>query len=183
MSTDQTILPSILKLFRYYKTLAEKACDQLSDAEMHFTRDDEDNSIAIIMKHMAGNMISRWTDFLSSDGEKSWRNRENEFVDDLHTRIQLFDYWNKGWKCLFDTLDSLSDEQLQDIVYIRNEGHTVLEAIQRQLAHYAYHVGQIVFQAKTLKGKNWVSLSIPKGESKAFNADKFKEDKGRKHFV
>jgi hypothetical protein len=128
-------------------------------------------------------MLSRWTDFLNSDGEKTWRNRDDEFEDTLNTKEAVITAWNEGWDCLFQALDSIEDQDLERIVYIRNEGHTVLEAIHRQLAHYAYHIGQIVYLARMLKGNDWASLSIPKGASKAYNANKFNADKADRHFT
>src|SRR5690606_30034204 len=147
------------------------------------------NSIAIIVKHLSGNMLSRWTDFLTSDGEKQWRNRDSEFeethelIDVNQAKAALVENWDKGWKCLFDALEGLQPENLCDIVYIRNEGHTAMEAINRQLAHYSYHVGQIVFYAKMLKDDAWSSLSIPRNKSNDYNADKFSKDKSRGQFT
>jgi hypothetical protein len=134
------------------------------------------------MKHMAGNMISRWTDFLHSDGEKLWRDRDREFITSNESRAELLVYWEKGWSCLFDALASLTDSDRHRIVYIRNEGHTVDEAIQRQIAHYAYHVGQIVFIAKMLS-ETWSSLSIPRNQSLTYNQKKFIQDRSNRHFT
>jgi hypothetical protein len=128
-------------------------------------------------------MLSRWTDFLTTDGEKEWRNRDSEFENDLQSKEEVLALWNKGWKCLFTALNGLEPEQLSQIIYIRNEGHTVVEAINRQLAHYPYHVGQIVFYAKQLKNGNWESLSIPKNKSNSYNADKFSQEKSIKNFT
>jgi hypothetical protein len=130
-------------------------------------------------------MLSRWTDFLTTDGEKEWRHRDAEFDSHLHgnDKEELLKLWNKGWDCFFDTLNSLKPEQLETIIYIRNEGHTVIEAINRQLAHYPYHVGQIVFYAKMLKQAEWESLSIPKNKSNSYNADKFGKEKSIKNFT
>lgn len=179
----QNYIENIQKLFRYYKSLGEKSIAQLNDEQVFQTPDDESNSVAIIVKHIAGNMLSRWTDFLDSDGEKSWRNREQEFESTFKTKKEMMEYWEKGWTCLFNAVDPLTVEDMSKIAYIRNEGHSVLEAINRQLTHYAYHVGQIVFLAKSLKSKDWKSLSIPKGQSKVFNAEKFSKEKTRKNFV
>jgi uncharacterized damage-inducible protein DinB len=176
-------LESVGKLFRYYKELGEGAMAQLSDADLHLLPAPFANSIAIIVKHLWGNMLSRWTDFLSSDGEKPWREREAEFTGTLTTRSEIMHAWEEGWERLFQAIDPLTEEDVNRIIYIRNEGHTVLEALNRQLAHYAYHVGQIVFMAKQIKGKDFQSLSIPRGGTEAYNAKKFKEDKGRRHFV
>ena len=128
-------------------------------------------------------MLSRWTDFLTSDGEKDWRNRDAEFENDLQSKEEVLKLWNKGWNCLENALENLTPAQLSDIIYIRNEGHTVIEAINRQLAHYPYHVGQIVFYAKQLKNSSWQSLSIPRKESNNYNAIKFAQEKEIKNFT
>jgi hypothetical protein len=184
METNAQYLESAKRLFLYYKTLGEKAMQQLEAGQLFVSANEDTNSIAIIVKHLSGNMLSRWTDFLTSDGEKEWRNRDGEFeeiggdfIDAEKAKAELLDIWELGWKCLFEALDSLQPEQLSDIVYIRNEGHTAMDAINRQLAHYPYHVGQIIFYAKMLKSKNWESLSIPKNKSGNYNADKFAKDK------
>jgi hypothetical protein len=130
-----------------------------------------------------GNMLSRWTDFLTTDGEKEWRNRDAEFEEILKTKTELLAHWEKGWQCLFDALNSLQPKQLNEIIYIRNEGHTILEAINRQLAHYPYHIGQIVFYAKMIKKSEWQSLSIPKNKSISYNSDKFSQEKSIKNFT
>ena len=179
-------LDSIKKQFLYYKTLGEKALEQLKPEQLFITVNEDTNSIAIIIQHMSGNMLSRWTDFLTSDGEKEWRNRDSEF-DDSHLhgndKAELMKLWNKGWDCFFNTINSLTTNQLETIIYIRNEGHTVIEAINRQLAHYPYHIGQIVFYAKMLKQSEWNSLSIPKNKSNSYNADKFAKEKSIKNFT
>ncbi len=166
-------LQNIQKEFTRYKSLGDKTFDQLEGADFHFRLGEEDNSIAVIVKHMAGNMRSRFTNFLTEDGEKSWRNRESEFDPTLQTKTEVLDAWNSGWACVFDVLEKLEPEQLLAEVKIRNEAHSVMEALNRQLAHYAYHTGQIVFLAKGIQGKDWKSLSIPKGGSAAFNARMF----------
>ena len=176
-------LENIKTLFRYYKSLGDKAMAQINEEEIHFQFEPQSNSIATIAKHMAGNMLSRWTDFLESDGEKDWRNRETEFEDTFHSKAEVLAYWEKGWACLFQAIDPLEEKDLQRIVYIRNEGHSVIEAINRQLAHYSYHTGQLVFIAKALKSKDWESLSIPRGGSKEFNSEKFKGVRSRKNFI
>lgn len=174
-------LPSIIKQLAYYRLLGQKTFDQL-DEEALFKQVEEANSIAIIVNHLSGNMLSRWTDFLISDGEKPWRKRDQEFEDLIRTRAELQEKWDKGWDCLFMAIKNLKEKDLEKIVYIRNMGHTVFEAINRQLAHYAYHVGQIVFIGKMIKRKEWQSLSIPKGESQAYNIEKFSKEKKRQHF-
>lgn len=128
-------------------------------------------------------MLSRWTDFLTEDGEKKWRQRDEEFIDSFQSKEEFLTAWNKGWDCLFNAIKPLKTEDLERIIYIRNGGHTVVEAINRQMMHYAYHVGQIVFLGKLTKGKNWQSLSIPKGKSKDYNKDKFAKDKSKRHFT
>ncbi len=163
-----TYLLNARKTFRQYKEMGEGAFNQVSPNRINWYFHNDSNSIAILVKHMSGNMQSRFTDFLSSDGEKKNRNRDNEFVDDVIDNESMMAYWEKGWECLFNTLDSLSPEDMGKTVLIRGEEHTVLEAINRQLTHYAYHIGQIVFLSKMLSS-DWNSLSIPKGESVQFN--------------
>jgi Protein of unknown function (DUF1572) len=156
---------------RAYKKLAEKALDQLNEDEFFITLDEEANSIAVIMKHLAGNMFSRWTDFLTTDGEKPDRNRDLEFVIEPRTsREDVLAYWEKGWQRLFDALEPLSAEDLGKKVLIRGEEHTVIQAINRQLMHYANHIGQIVFLAKHFRSSEWKSLGIPRNRSAEFNA-------------
>lgn len=176
-------LSSTRKQFEYYKMLGTKTISQVPDEKLFWQYDEDSNSIAIIAKHMWGNMLSRWTDFLTSDGEKDWRKRDEEFKADIDSREALMQKWDAGWDSLFNAINSLEPEDLEKIIYIRNQGHTVTEAINRQLAHYAYHVGQIVFLGKMICGEHWQSLSIPKGDSKAFNAEKFSKPKGKAHFT
>ncbi|MBE9600001.1 DUF1572 family protein [Pedobacter sp. MC2016-24] len=175
-------LESAIKQFMYYKMLGEKTFDQISEEQLFWQPSPDSNSIATIVKHLSGNMLSRWTELLTTDGEKPWRNREGEFENDLGSRAKVLSLWEQGWKVMLDTLISLSDHDLNRIVYIRNQGHTVMEAINRQLAHYPYHVGQIVYIGKML-ASNWQSLSIPKGNSVQFNADKFAQEKHLGHFT
>jgi hypothetical protein len=156
-------------LFQYYKGLGERAMQQLSNAELFRTLDSEGNSVAVIVKHIAGNMRSRWTDFLTTDGEKPDRNRDTEFeADASNSREELMRRWEAGWTILFDALTPLSDEQLATKVLIRSEPHSVMQAINRQIAHYAYHVGQIVFLAKHFRGSEWNTLTVPRGKSVEF---------------
>ncbi|WP_035671023.1 DUF1572 family protein [Flavobacterium sp. 83] len=183
METNVAYLESAKKQFFYYKILGEKAMEQLEPDQLFQAINEDTNSIATIAKHLSGNMLSRWTEFLTSDGEKEWRNRDTEFENDLESKEALLMAWNKGWNCLFDALNGLKPEQLSQIIYIRNEGHTVVEAINRQLAHYPYHVGQIVFYAKQLKNSDWKSLSIPKNKSNSYNAEKFANEKSIKNFT
>jgi hypothetical protein len=183
LSVEENFLESSIKLFRYYKSLGEKAMAQLNDEELLTQPSEASNSIALIVHHLSGNMLSRFTDFLNSDGEKPWRNREEEFQIAYPDKKSLLEAWEKGWACLLDTLAKLKPEDLSKIIYIRNEGQTVLEAIQRQLAHYPSHIGQIIYQAKVLKGNGFSSLSIPKGGSADFNKKKFEEEKSIRHFT
>lgn len=176
-------LESVRKQFLYYKTIAERAMAQLNDAELCWQYNEESNSIANIVKHLRGNMLSRWTDFMTTDGEKPWRERDAEFENDQPDRATIMAWWEAGWQCLFDALDSLTAADLGKIIYIRNEGHTVLEAINRQLAHYPYHVGQIVYLAKMAQNDRWQTLSIARNRSNAFNAEKFAKAPERKHFT
>lgn len=181
MKTDY--LNSVTKQFEYYKLLGDKTIAQLPDDKLFWQYNQESNSIAINVKHLHGNMLSRWTDFLTTDGEKESRNRDGEFENDLTTKEEVIKLWEEGWKCFLDTLKSLKEDDLEKIIYIRNQGHTVLEAINRQLAHYPYHVGQIVFIGKMILNEKWQSLSIPRGNSNAFNAEKFSQKKNRAHFT
>jgi hypothetical protein len=163
-----------LDLFRYYKKLAERAMEQCPDEGLFATLDPESNSIATIVKHLAGNMRSRWTDFLTTDGEKPDRHRDTEFETPPQNRAELLALWERGWKCLFDALEPLTDADLTKTVTIRAEPHSVMQAINRQMAHYSHHIGQILFAAKhftTAKTGKWDSLSVPRGGSKQFAAD------------
>jgi len=162
-------LEDSLSLFRYYKKLGEGAMEQVSDEQLFAALDPEMNSIAIIVKHMAGNMRSRWTDFLTSDGEKPNRNRDTEFEQPPSTRAELLKLWNEGWGRVFGALEPLSDSDLERTVTIRGEPHSVVQAINRQIAHYSYHIGQIVFLAKHLNANGWKSLSVPRNRSAEFN--------------
>jgi hypothetical protein len=183
MEMKTNYLESVKKQFLYYKTLGEKAFEQLEPDQLFISVNEDTNSIAVIVNHLVGNMLSRWTDFLTTDGEKEWRNRDAEFKEILKTKTELLAHWEKGWHCLFEALNNLQPHQLDEIIYIRNEGHTVLEAINRQLAHYPYHIGQIVFYAKMIKKTEWQSLSIPKNKSNIYNADKFSQEKSIKNFT
>lgn len=183
MNTEQIYLESAKKQFLYYKTLGEAAIHQVDSEQLFETFNDDSNSIATIVKHLWGNMLSRWTDFLNSDGEKSWRDRDSEFENDIETKDELLMKWDEGWACLLNAIDSITTDQLLQIVYIRNEGHTIIEAINRQLAHYPYHVGQIIYAAKVLKKSSWKSLSVPKNGSTQYNSDKFSKERAIKNFI
>ncbi|WP_285055432.1 DUF1572 family protein [Pedobacter ginsengisoli] len=180
---DTGYLTSVIKQFQYYKSLGEKAMEQISEEKLFWQYNSESNSIAIVVGHLTGNMLSRFTNFLTEDGEKPWRNRDAEFELKYDSRESLMLSWNKGWQCLLDTLKSLSEDQLERIVYIRNDGHTVMEAINRQLAHYPYHIGQIVFIAKMVAESQWQTLSIAKNQSGAYNNRKFNQEKEKRHFT
>lgn len=171
------------KQFSYYKTLAEKSIEQLEDATLFEVKGEDTNSIAVIMKHIAGNMLSRWTNIFEEDGEKEWRERDEEFINRFDNKAELMEYWDRGWSVLFDTLNDLEESDLEKVIYIRNMGCSVHDAIIRQICHYPYHIGQIVFLAKLIKGSAFQSLSIPKGESKTYNSQKFAKDKSIKHFT
>jgi hypothetical protein len=162
-------LEDSLAVFRYYKGLAERAMAQVTDEQLVAVLDPEMNSIALIVKHMAGNMRSRWTDFLTSDGEKPDRNRDSEFEEAPVGREAIMALWEQGWQRVFDALEPLSEEDLQRTVMIRGEAHSVMQAINRQVAHYAYHCGQIVLLAKHFKREDWKSLSIARRKSEEFN--------------
>jgi hypothetical protein len=158
-------------IFRQYKRLAEAAMAQLSDDQLFCALDEESNSIAILVKHMAGNMLSRWSDFLATDGEKPWRNRDEEFTTPPEGREALLALWERGWETLFAALEPLTEADLIRTVTIRGEAHSVMQTINRQLAHYPYHCGQIIFLAKHLKHEDWHCLSVPRGKSQEFNAN------------
>lgn len=178
-------LDSTKKLFLHYRELGSRTLHQLNEDQVRFQPGPGSLSIAVIVKHMHGNMLSRFTNFLTEDGEKTWRRRDAEFMDEghAHTTSEVKQMWEDGWNCLLQALDTLTDADLDKIVYIRNEGHTVLEAINRQLAHYAYHVGQMVYAAKMQLQEQWQSLSIAPGKSGDFNTEKFSHEKTVKHFT
>ncbi|MBC8754762.1 DUF1572 family protein [Kordia sp. YSTF-M3] len=179
----ENYLESTRKQFTYYKSLGDKTFAQLSDEEIHWQQNDDSNSVAIIVKHIVGNMLSRWTNFLTEDGEKEWRHRDTEFEDTYTSKAEMITAWEKGWRCLFAAIDPLEAKDVSRIIYIRNQGHTVMEAMTRQLSHYAYHIGQLVYVGKLIRGNEWTSLSIPKGKSSTYNTDKFSKEKGKRHFT
>ena len=179
----QTVyLNSARKQFEYYKSVGEKTFDQLTESDLFWQYNEASNSIAVMVNHLSGNMKSRWTDFLNSDGEKEWRNRDSEFESVIKTKAELLEKWSEGWKCLFSALDTVTKENLETKVYIRNQEHSIIDAINRQVAHYAYHVGQIVYVGRMIKGSEWKSLTIPKGKSEEFNQEKFSKGKHKGHF-
>ncbi|SFO51178.1 Protein of unknown function [Chitinophaga sp. YR627] len=166
-------LDSVLKRIAYYKSLGDQTITVLTEQQLYWQPEGEPNSICLIIKHMSGNMRSRWTDFLTSDGEKPWRNRDLEFEADGLSAAAIKQLWEDGWKCMLDAISALQPEDLEKTVYIRSEPHIVIDAINRQLAHLPYHVGQIVYIGKMIKKNDWQSLSIPKGKSQDFNQEMF----------
>ena len=170
-------ITSIIKQFDYYKTAGDKTLQQLSFEEMNWQSHDNSNSVSIIVKHMVGNMLSRWTNFLIEDGEKDWRQREQEFEATYTNKDQLIADWEKGWQCVYDAIKPLKNKDLDRIIYIRNESHTVADTIFRQLGHYSYHIGQLAYIGVSIKNTDWQSLSIPKGQSVQFNSEKFSKPK------
>jgi len=172
----QNYVSDAVSTFRSYKTLAEKALAQISDEEFFLSPDEESNSPAILVKHIAGNQRSRWRNFLTEDGEKPDRNRDSEFVEAGQTRDHVMEAWEQGWTLLFETLEGIGPEDLSRKVLIRTQQHTVIEAINRQLTHYAYHVGQVVYACKAIRKSDWNTLSVPRNRSAAFN--EFMERRG-----
>ena len=179
----ENYLKGIIKQFNYYKSLGDKTFDQLNDEDIHYKPNEYANNLSIVVKHIVGNMLSRWTNFLTEDGEKDWRHRDEEFVDTYTSKGEMIAAWEKGWKCLFDAILPLKAEDLKRIIYIRNQGQSVTDAINRQLAHYPYHIGQIVYIGTLIKDNSWQSLSIPKNQSNTFNKKKFGEGKHQGHFT
>lgn len=176
-------LESVRKQFLYYKMLGEKAMEQMEEDQLFLQYNEESNSIAMLVNHLAGNMLSRFTDFLTADGEKPWRNRDAEFANPFRNRAELMERWQQGWDCLLDALHTLTPAELEKIIYIRNDGHTVIEALNRQLAHYPYHIGQMVFIAKMFANEQWQTLSIARNRSGDYNLRKFSKEKERRHFT
>ena len=172
-SIEKVFLQSAIKRVAYYKELGDKTLNQLSEADFHFVPNKENNSIAIIIQHVAGNMLSRWTDFLTTDGEKDWRNRDAEFEEQELSKQQLIDFWEKGWACFLNSLNALTADDLLKTIYIRQEAILVTDAINRQMAHYPYHIGQIIYIGKIIKDQHWQSLSIAKGNSQQYNQELF----------
>jgi hypothetical protein len=181
MSLGKEYLSAVIKRLRYYKDLGEKTFEQLEVKDFHYLPTSESNSIAIIVQHLAGNMLSRFTNFLTEDGEKEWRQRDDEFEVHNLSKQQVIDLWNKGWQCCFDALELLTENDLLTIIYIRKEPLSVIDAINRQLAHYPYHIGQIIYIGRMIKDKDWKSLSIPKGQSLQYNAGEQLKDPAKKY--
>ena len=181
MSIGKDYLETAIRRLKYYKDLGDKTFVQLNEWDFHYQPNDESNSIATIIQHMTGNMLSRWTNFLTEDGEKEWRKRDEEFEIHQYTKQELIELWEKGWTCFLDTLSGLKKKDLKKKVSIRQEALTVIDAINRQLAHYPYHIGQIIFLAKIIKNKSWQNLSIPKGNSQAYNQSAEVKDPAKKY--
>jgi Protein of unknown function (DUF1572) len=179
-SLGKDYLQTAIRRMKYYKDLGDKTLEQLNEWDLHFQSNEETNSIAIIIQHMSGNMLSRWTNFLDEDGEKEWRNRDAEFEVIKKSKEALLAEWEKGWNCFLSALGSLKKKDLKRTVHIRGEELTVIDAINRQLAHYPYHVGQVIHIGKTIKSKNWKNLSIPKGQSGAYNTSNETKDPAKK---
>ena len=169
MNLSEEYLSTVIKRLKYYRDLGERTFSQLEEKDLHWQPSSESNSIAVIIQHVSGNMLSRWTNFLAEDGEKEWRDRDDEFEIHSYSRSQLIEMWNKGWDVFIATLNSLTADDLLKTIYIRKEPLTAIDAINRQLAHYPYHIGQIVYIGRLIKNKDWKSLSIPKGASEAYN--------------
>ena len=169
---DKKSLEGINKQFKYYKQLGDRTFEQVSDEDLFWKPNQESNSIAIIVNHLSGNMKSRWTKFLTTNGEKSWRNRDLEFENKFSTRDQMLEAWEDGWNCLFNALNSINESNVDSKITIRNQVHSISEAIHRQMMHYSYHIGQIVYIGRMRSSKDWSSLSIPKGESENYNQTK-----------
>jgi hypothetical protein len=168
LSLAEHYLMTVKKEFRKLKSLADASIGQLTDDNLNYTLDKESNSIAIIMKHLAGNMLSRWTDIFITDGEKADRNRDSEFTDEQRTKEQIMMHWERGWNRFFETIDALQPDDLLREITIRTEPHTIIQALERQTTHYGAHVGQIVLLSKHLAGENWKTLSIPRGKSNEY---------------
>lgn len=181
MSLGKEYLSTVIRRLKYYKELGEKTFEQLEEKDFHVLPTSESNPIAVIVQHLSGNMLSRFTNFLTEDGEKEWRQRDNEFeIHDL-SKQQIIDLWNQGWQCCFEALEHLTENDLLTIIYIRQEPLTVVDAINRQLAHYPYHIGQLIYIGRMIKNKDWKSLSIPKGQSSQYNSGEQLKDPAKKY--
>lgn len=180
MSIGKEFLQTAIRRVKYYRDLGEKTFAQLSDSDFQYSPNEESNSIGIIIQHMSGNMLSRWTNTLTEDGEKTWRERDDEFMEHRYTKDELLAIWEKGWTCFLNALHSFTEEDLLKQITIRQEELTLIDAINRQLAHYPYHVGQIVHLGRMIKGESWQNLSIPRGSSQAYNRSDSVKDPARK---
>lgn len=179
-SIGKDYLQTVIGRVKYYKNLGDKTFEQLNDTDFHYQPNKESNSIAVIIQHINGNMLSRWTNFLTEDGEKELRQRDDEFALHTFSKQQLLEIWEKGWTCFLDALQSLQEDDLLKTIYIRQEGLTVIDAINRQLAHYPYHVGQIVYIGRIIKDHDWKNLSIPKNQSVEYNKSETIKDPAKK---
>lgn len=180
MSIGKEFIDTAIRRLKYYKDLGDKTFEQLTDADLHYRPNDESNSIAVIIQHIYGNMLSRWTNFLTEDGEKEWRQRDDEFEIHSYSKQQLLEIWEKGWACFFGALEALQEDDLLKTIYIRKEPLSVIDAINRQLTHYPYHIGQILYIGKIIKNKNWKNLSVAKGQSQLYNQTAQVKDPAKK---
>ncbi len=181
MNVGEEYLQTVIRRVKYYKELGDKTFEQLiNDADFHYQPNEESNSIAVIIQHVAGNMFSRWTNFLTEDGEKEWRQRDDEFAVHDYSKEQLLEIWEKGWNCFLDALESLNENDLLRTISIRQEKLSAIDAVNRQLAHYPYHVGQIVYIGRIIKDRSWKNLSIPKGHSQQYNKGEIIKDPAKK---
>jgi hypothetical protein len=180
MNLGEEYLSTVIRRLKYYRELGERAFEQIEEKDFHWQPSSESNSIAVIIQHLAGNMLSRWTNFLTEDGEKEWRDRDGEFEVHSYSRQQLVDLWNRGWDCFLNAVNSLKEEDLLTTIYIRDESLSAIDAINRQVAHYPYHIGQIVYIARLIRNENWKSLSIPKKGSQQYNQGNQIKDPAKK---
>jgi hypothetical protein len=180
MTAGSEFLQASIRRMKYYKDLGDRTMMQLTDRDLHYCPNESSNSIAVIVQHLSGNMLSRWTNFLTEDGEKTWRQRDDEFEIHDYSKAQVLEIWEKGWSCFIGALESLNETDITKTIYIRGESLTVTDAIIRQMAHYPYHIGQIVYIAKIIRDTGWQSLSIPKGQSAAYNSGDQAKDPARK---
>ncbi len=180
MRLAKEYIDTLTRRLKYYKQLGEKAMEQLEEKDLHYRYNEECNSIAVIIQHISGNMLSRFTNFLTEDGEKEWRQRDEEFEEHPLSKQAILTIWEKGWSCLFDAIDRLNEEDLVKNIYIRKEPLTVIDALNRQLAHYPHHIGQILYIGKMIKGPDWKNLSIPKGRSDEYNKSNAVKDPAKK---
>jgi hypothetical protein len=179
-SVGQEYLQTVIRRLKYYKDLGDKTFEQLGDKDFHYQPDQESNSMAVIIQHIYGNMLSRWTNFLTEDGEKEWRQRDDEFEIHSYSKQQLIEMWEKGWACFFNAIEPLQEDDFLKTVYIRKEPLSVIDAINRQLAHYPYHIGQLIYIGRMIKKEGWKNLSIPKKQSQQYNTDASIKDPAKK---
>ncbi|HET9823679.1 MAG TPA: DUF1572 family protein [Chitinophagaceae bacterium] len=180
MNIGEEFISTAIRRLKYYKELGEKTFEQLEEKDFHWQPSSESNSIAVIIQHISGNMLSRWTNFLTEDGEKDWRQRDDEFEIHTYSKQQLLEIWDRGWERFFQTLNSLTAEDLLKTIHIRKEALSAIDAINRQLAHYPYHIGQILYIGRMVRNESWKNLSIPKGASQQYNKGKQWKDPAKK---